>query len=64
MAILLALYSVIKYVSYLVFKGPLNFNIELLFWIFNGVFFGAFKGSIFSILCDTIFCFMTTGIGY
>ncbi len=64
MSILLALYNVIKFSCYMIFKGPLNFNVELLFWIFNGILFGSFKGAIFSILCDTIFCFITSGIGY
>lgn len=64
MSILLALYNVIKFTCYMIFRGPLNFNVEMLFWIFNGILFGAIKGSIFSILCDTIFCFITSGIGY
>ena len=64
MGILLALYIVIKYIFSIIFKGPLNFNVELLFWIFNGILFGPIKGSIFSLLCDTIFTLFTTGIGY
>lgn len=63
MAVLLALFTVIKYVCSLIFKGPLNFNVELLFWIFNGILFGPFKGSLFSILCDTIFT-LINGIAY
>lgn len=64
MAILLAFYSAMKYFSYLIFSGPLNFNIELLFWIFNGLIFGPFKGPVFSIICDTLFSFITTGLSY
>lgn len=64
MAILLAFYSAMKYLTFLVFTGPLNFNIELLFWLFNGIIFGPFKGSVFSIICDTLFAFITTGISY
>lgn len=64
MSILLALYNVIKFTCYMIFRGPLNFNVEILFWIFNGILFGPIKGAIFSTLCDTIMCFVTSGIGY
>lgn len=63
MAILLSLFTVIKYVCSLIFKGPLNFNIEILFWVFNGMLFGPIKGSLFSILCDTVFT-LISGIAY
>lgn len=64
MAILLALYTVIKYLTNLVLTGPLNISIELFFWIINGVLFTPLKGAFFSILCDTVFCFFTSGIAY
>ncbi len=64
MAVLLGIYSVLKFVSSLIFKGPLNFSIEILFWIINGIIFGPFKGPLFSLLCDTVFTFFTTGIAY
>lgn len=31
MAILLAVFTVIKYVTFIFFKGPLNFSVEILF---------------------------------
>ena len=62
MAILMSFYLVTKYVCSLIFSGPLNFNIEILFWIFNGILFGPIIGSIFSIVCDTLFTFITSGI--
>lgn len=64
MAILLALYTVIKYLTNLVLTGPLNISIELFFWIINGILFSPLKGAIFSTLCDTVFCFFTVGIAY
>lgn len=62
-SILLALFCVIKYVTSLVLKGPLNFSIEIIFWIIIGILFGPIKGPIFSLVCDTIFTFYT-GIIY
>lgn len=64
MAILLAVFTVIKYVTFIFFKGPLNFSVEILFWIIIGLIFGPFKGAIFAFFCDFIFTFFTNGIAY
>ncbi len=60
----MSLYTVIKYICSIIFQGPLNFNIEIIFWIFNGILFGPIIGPLYSILCDTVFTLFTTGIGY
>lgn len=64
MALLLALFTTLKYVASLFFKGPLNFGIELLFWILIGLIFGPIKGAAFAFGCDFIFTLFTTGIIY
>lgn len=64
MGILLGLYTVIKYLFSIIFTGVLNFNVEIIFWIINGILLGPFIGTIFSFLCDIVFCFITSGIAY
>lgn len=64
MGILLGVLSILKYISFLLLKGPLNFSIEIIFWIIIGALFGPIKGVLFSILCDTVFLIFTTGIIY
>ena len=63
-AILFAVFTIIKYLTYVFFKGPLNFSVEILFWIIIGLIFGPFKGSVFAFFCDFVFTFFTTGIAY
>lgn len=64
MGLLLSFYLLIKYFFSIIFKGPLNFSVEILFYIFNGILFGPFKGSIHSILADTLFQIMSGQIGF
>lgn len=64
MGLLLGVLSILKYLSFILFKGPLNFSIDILFWIIIGVLFGPIKGVLFSILCDTVFTIFTTGVIY
>lgn len=64
MGLLLAFFTIIKYISYVIFTGPLNFSIEIIFWILIGFIFGPIKGPLFSFLCDTIITLFTSGIIY
>lgn len=62
MGLLLAVFTILKYLTFIFFKGPLNFGIELLFWIVIGLIFGPFKGSLFAFFCDFVFTLFTSGI--
>lgn len=64
MGLLLAFFIILKYLTYIIFTGPLNFSVEILFWILIGFIFGPIKGPLFSFLCDTIITLFTTGIIY
>lgn len=64
MGILLGLFLLIKYVCFIIFKGPLNFGVDLLFWIISGILFGPIHGPLFSILCDFVMTTFTSGIAF
>lgn len=55
MGMLMAIYLIIVWGLKQLLPGKFNISIEILFFIIFGIIFGPIKGSIFSLLCDTIY---------
>lgn len=64
MGLFLTIFAIIKYVVSILFIGPLNIEIQFLFWILSGIIFGPFKGAIFSTVCDFLFLLFSTRIAF
>lgn len=54
MGIMMSIYFVIVFIFKHFLPGILNISIEIVFYILFGIIFGPIKGSVFSIMCDTV----------